>query len=342
MKLSVIIPVRDGGQDFQDVLQALAVSIRPPDELIVVDDGSTDSSADQARRYSAHVIPLPGGPHGPAIGRNRGASAARGDVLVFLDADVAVHPDTLGLIDRYMEEQPTVGALFGSYDDNPPKRGFITRYKNLQHHYVHQHGRREASTFWAGCGAIRRDLFIAMGGFDEGYARPSIEDIELGVRLYRAGQQIRLCPDVQVAHLKRWTLTRWLRADIMDRAIPWTRLILSSARMPSDLNLDARSRMSALTAWLLVACALAGLWFPWAWIGALASVFLLVFLNADLYRFFARRGGLGFAVGAFGLHTLYYLYSSLVFGVLSVWHVLQRAAGAGDIGKPSNLSSTRE
>ena len=342
MKLSVIIPVRDGGQDLSDSLQALAASVRPPDELIVVDDGSTDGSADQARRYGARIIPLPGGPHGPAVGRNRGASAAQGDVMVFLDADVAVHPDTLGLIEKHMEEQPAVGALFGSYDDNPPKRGLITRYKNLQHHYVHQHGRREASTFWAGCGAIRRDLFLAMGGFDEGYARPSIEDIELGLRLVREGQHIRLCPDVQVAHLKRWTLTRWLRADIMDRAIPWTRLILSSARMPSDLNLDARSRLSALIAWLLVACAIVGFRFPYAWMGALGSVLLLVLLNADLYRFFARRGGLGFAFGAFGLHTLYYLYSSLVFGVLSAWHVMQRAVGARNIAKTSNFSSSRD
>lgn len=342
MKLSVIIPVRNGGQDLHDTLQALAASQRSPDELIVVDDGSTDSSADLAHRYGARVLPLPDSPRGPAVGRNFGASAARGDVLVFIDADVAVHPDTLGLIAKYMEEQPAIAALFGSYDDDPPKRGLITRYKNLQHHYVHQHGQREASTFWAGCGAIRRDLFLAMGGFDESYARPSIEDIELGVRLRRAGHRIRLCPDVQVAHLKRWTLTRWLRADIVDRAIPWTRLILSSARMPSDLNLDTRSRMSALIAWLLVAFILIAFWVPWAWITALASVLLLVLLNADLYRFFVRRGGFGFAVVAFGLHTLYYLYSSLVFGALAAWHIVQKAVGAGTTVETSNLSSPRE
>ncbi|HEY6020323.1 MAG TPA: hypothetical protein VIY48_10580, partial [Candidatus Paceibacterota bacterium] len=119
-------------------------------------------------------------------------------------------------------------------------------------------------------------------------------------------------------------------------------LILSSARMPSDLNLDAKSRMSALVAWLLVAFILIAFWVPWAWITALASALLLVLLNADLYLFFFRRGGFGFAVGAFGLHTLYYLYSSLVFGALVAWYVLQRATGAVTTVETSNLSSPRE
>jgi glycosyltransferase involved in cell wall biosynthesis len=318
MKLSVIIPVRNGGADFQTCLQAITASMRAPDEIIVVDDGSTDDSANRARAFGARVDAVTGAAHGPAFARNRGAAIAQGDVLVFLDADVTAHADTLARIEKYLCDQPDVAALFGSYDDNPPKPGLIARYKNLQHHYVHHHSRREASSFWAGCGAIRRAAFNAVGGFDERYARPSIEDIELGARMKRAGYRIWLCPDVQVAHLKKWTLQSLLRADIFDRAIPWTRLILSSAQMPSDLNLDTTSRVSALAAWALLAFSTLGFIAPGLWLGALATIALLIALNFDLYRFFARRGGIVFALGAFGLHTLYFLYSSFVFGSLLI------------------------
>jgi GT2 family glycosyltransferase len=324
VKLSVVIPVHNGGDSLRRCLAALATSGRPPDEVVVADDASTDESAAVAGSLGAQVISLPDGPRGPAVARNRGAALAGGDVLVFVDADVAVHPGTLARIERYLTEQPEIAALFGSYDANPPARGLVTRYKNLLHHYVHQHGRREASTFWAGCGAIRRDVFIALGGFDESYDRPSIEDIDLGGRLCQAGCRVWLCPDVQVTHLKRWTLGSLLRSDIFERAIPWTRLILRQRQLSADLNLDAGSRLSALSAWAALICAAFGLWSPWLWIGALPALALLGALNAGLYRFFARQGGIGFALGAAGLHGLYLVYSSLTFALVAGWTHLAR------------------
>jgi GT2 family glycosyltransferase len=328
--LSVIIPVHNGGDDLRRCLDALAASTRPPDEVIVVDDASSDGSGDLARHRGARVVRLDGSPHGPAFARNRGTETAQGDILVFCDADVAVHAHTLARVERYLVEHPEIAALFGSYDDTPPARGLVTRYKNLLHHYVHQHGRREASTFWAGCGAIRCEVFAALGGFDEGYTRPSIEDIELGARLRHAGYRVWLCPDVQVAHLKRWTFASLLRSDIFDRAIPWTRLILRDACLLTDLNLDTRSRLSALAAWAAVAFLVLGFWSPWAWIGMLLGMVALGVLNADLYRFLARQGGMGFAVGAVGLHILYFLYSSLAFALIAgpAWLARHRLAPA--------------
>jgi glycosyltransferase involved in cell wall biosynthesis len=325
MILSVIIPVHNGGADFRLCLQALAASTRTPDELIVVDDSSSDASAATARGYGAQVLCLAQGPVGPAAARNYGATAAVGEILVFIDADVTVHTDTLQLIETYLAGQPGVAALFGSYDAAPPKPGLISRYKNLQHYHTHQHGRRESSTFWAGCGAIRRSAFLAVAGFSEAYARPSIEDIELGVRLCGAGYHIWLCPDVQVAHQKQWTLRSWLRADIRDRAVPWTRLILSGAHLPTDMGFGAKSRVSAIAAWALMTCLVLGLWHPPIWWAASFMIGLLFTLNYNLYRLFARQEGLGFALGAFWLHTVFYLYSSLVYGSLVIWHGLRRA-----------------
>ncbi len=324
MKLSVIVPVHNGGEGLRCCLEAVARSSRPPDEVIVVDDASTDASAALATSLGARVLPLPGPPLGPARARNRGAAAARGDILVFLDADVVVHGGTLERMEKCFSEHPEIDALFGSYDANPPAPGLVSRYKNLMHHYVHQHGREEASTFWAGCGAIQRHIFTAMGGFDESYARPSIEDIELGCRLRQAGHRIRLCPEVQATHLKKWSFVSLLSTDIFNRAVPWTHLILRHRSLPADLNLDPRGRQSALSAWAAVLFVALVFWSSHAWLGLLVAVAVLGILNFDLYRFFARHGGVGFTLGAVGLHILYLIYSSLTFVLVAVLEGLAR------------------
>ena len=325
MRISVVIPVHNGGDGLRRCLEALAASSRPPDEIIVVDDGSTDGSGELARQQGARVIRLDDQPHGPAFARNRGAEIAQGDVIVFIDADVAVHPGTLARMATCLTEEPDIAALFGSYDAEPPARGLVTRYKNLLHHYVHQHSQREASTFWSGCGAIRREVFSDVGGFDESFACASVEDIELGGRLRRGGRRVWLCPDVQVTHLKRWTFASLVRTDIFDRAIPWTRLILRQSHLPADLNLDVSSRLSAAIAWATVAFLVLGFWWPWMGVGAALALAIVGTLNAGLYRFFVRQGGLGFALGAAALHLLYLLYSSLTFALIALLQWLKRA-----------------
>jgi GT2 family glycosyltransferase len=318
MRLSVIIPVHNGGKGFQQCLEALASSIRVPDEIIVVDDASGDGSAATAVAKGVRVITLEGNPRGPAFARNRGAQEALGALLVFHDADVALHYDTIACIERYFLTYPDIAAVFGSYDDTPPERSIVSLYKNLQHHYVHQHARREASTFWAGCGAIRRDIFQSIGGFSEQYARPSIEDIELGRRLSHAGYLIWLCPDIQVSHLKRWTFIGWIKSDIFDRAVPWSRIILREAHLPDDLNLDWRNRLSAGAAWIGIFCSILGYFVPWIWVVSLFYLAVIAAINLDMYRFFARKGGIYFAIAAIFFHFLYFLYSSATFAIVAV------------------------
>ena len=315
MRLSVIVPAHDGGDHLCSCLQGLRESSRAPDQLVVVDDASTDGSGALAEELGAQVVYLGGRPRGPAAARNRGTEVADGDVLVFIDADVVVHTDTLGGIERCLADHPDVAALFGSYDDDPPGRSPVSRYKNLLHHYVHQHGNREASTFWAGCGAIRRKVFTELGGFDERYSRPCIEDIELGARLRRSGYTVWLCPDIQVTHLKHWTLTSLLRADILNRAIPWTQLMMRERHVPADLNLGLGSRLSAVLAWGVVVSVATGFWDARLWLVGTLLLLGVAILNRRLYSFFAVRGGRLFAVGAAGFHLLYLLYSSAAFGV---------------------------
>jgi GT2 family glycosyltransferase len=319
MSIAVIMPVYNGARFLDRSLTAIRQSERAPDELIVVDDGSTDDSAAIAARHGARVIRLDDGPFGPAVARNAGGLATHADVLMFVDADVVVHADALGRIERWFTENASIGAVFGSYDDNPSDQGMVSRYKNLLNHYVHQNAHREATTFWAGCGAVRRPVFAAFGGFDERYRVSSIEDIELGARLSRAGVSIWSCPDVLCTHLKRWTFAGLIQCDLFRRAVPWSLLIGSSGSVPDDLNLRWESRLGAAAAWLLVVVLSLGLLtgHHWLWSGAGVPVVALAVCNAGLFRFYNRRAGLWFCLAAFGLHVCYLLYSSFTFVIVA-------------------------
>lgn len=251
LSISVVMPVFNGGPDLEKCLSAIAASSRPVFECILVDDGSTDGMVTAAaERHGARVIRLQQ-QSGPGIARNHGAREARGDILVFVDADVLLHPDALAIAASALEKDPGLSAVFGSYDDQPGHASFLSQYRNLFHHWMHQTGNEEASTFWAGCGAIRREVFIDMGGFSPEYGRPSIEDIELGTRLRRAGHRIRLEKTMFGKHMKHWRFGNLISTDIFRRGVPWMELVLRERRAPSDLNLGLSSRIATFLAGLL-------------------------------------------------------------------------------------------
>jgi GT2 family glycosyltransferase len=227
--ISVIIPVHNGGENFRRCLSSIAEAIPPPDEIIAVLDGDTDVSRRLAESFGARAVKLPV-PEGPARARNLGAYASQHEILFFIDSDVAICPDAVGQIVAAFRNDPSLAAVFGSYDDEPGATNFLSQYKNLLHHYVHQKGREDASTFWGACGAIRREIFLAVDGFDERYRYPSIEDIEMGYRLKQAGLRIRLLKSLQVKHLKSWDLVSLVKSDVFHRALPWTELILRDRR----------------------------------------------------------------------------------------------------------------
>jgi GT2 family glycosyltransferase len=332
--LTVVIPVYNGGPQLERCLDALLASDFSDYEIVVVDDGSTDDSASLARARGVPVLQH-GARSGPAAARNLGASHARGSIVLFLDADVVVRRDTLARLSAHFRALG-VAAVFGSYDDAPEAVGFVSQYKNLQHHFVHQQSSAMAETFWAGCGAIRRKAFAAVGGFDERkYRRPSIEDIELGYRLRRKDFKIVLDQELQVTHLKRWTFRSLLRTDIFNRALPWSRLILENEGMIKDLNLRVRDRACAALTGLAVAALMLS-YFSIAFLplmlAALACVFLL---NRRFFGFLkARRGG-WFALRSFPLLALYYFYSGTVFALCYCAHIVRKVFGGTRLGQPS-------
>lgn len=291
-------------------MQALARLDPMPVQLIVVADVEP-APDDLAALPAGALVVRVAHASGPAVARNAGAAAATADCLLFVDSDVVVPPDTVGRVAVEFGRFGDVAAIFGSYDCNPGDPGFLSQYRNLMHHFVHQRSSERAGTFWAGLGAIRAEVFRSVGGFDPAYRKPSIEDIELGCRIRDSGREIRLVKTLQGRHLKRWTAWGMLRTDLMRRGIPWMRLILARGSAPADLNLDWASRWSTVLAWgSLLSLPLAARGLIWG-LPACAAFAVLVFLNLPFYRFLARHRGIGFAVRSVPWHFVHYLQCGL-------------------------------
>jgi GT2 family glycosyltransferase len=323
--ISVVVPMHQAAAYLDRVLPPLvrALEERRVAEVIVVDDGSTDGGPDRGREAGLTLLST-GGRKGPACARNVGARAATGEVVLFLDSDVVMHDDVPERVAAAFAPRPDVVAVFGAYDDRPAAPGAVSRYRNLLHHYVHATHAGEAATFWAGCGAVRRDRFLAAGGFDEErYAQPSVEDIELGYRLRRGGGRIVLAPEIQGTHLKRWTFPSMLRTDVLRRALPWGRLLQHPENAGAVLNVSNAERLKALVAGaFFLALALSPLHGPFLGVAA-GLLFVAVLVNWPFYALVARRAGLVTALAALFLHQLYYVYGAATY----VWCVLESKLG---------------
>jgi len=292
--LSVVIPATDGRVTLERAVSAVQRASSGPEELIVVD---------RPTRL------------GPAAARNLGVREAVGDVLVFIDADVEVHEDVFVRIRSAFDRDTDLAAMFGSYDDDPGPVGIVSDFRNLLHHHVHHQSAGIAATFWAGLGAIRRDVFLELGGFDESRDEArlpfaSIEDIELGMRLHSRGGRILLDPAVQGKHLKEWTLVSMTETDLLRRGVPWLRLVLDNRAGRSTLNLGWSHRIATAASVLL----LAGLMRRKFWLVG-GTLTLVIVLDRRFYALLLRRRGARALAAGVPLHVLHRLTSAAVVPV---------------------------
>lgn len=296
--LSVVVPATDSPPTLARCLAALAAAADGSDEVLVIRE--------------------PAG-SGFAAARRKGASAAQGDLIAFVDSDVLVHHDALTRLRAAFVEDPHLAAVFGSYDDSPEAPDVVSRFRNLLHHYVHQSSPGGIGSFWGGLGAVRREAFEAVGGFDP--AEKWLDDVDLGMRLTAAGFRVELRPDIQGMHLKHWTLASMVWTDFARRGVPWVELLLRHrATPPRQLNLAWRHRATAV-ATVLAVLAL-GARRPQAVLAALTAI---VVLNGRFYALLVRREGPARAAAGVGLHAIHHLASTAAIVVGGAVYALRRS-----------------
>ena len=208
--ISVIIPAYNAGDTLGGCLAALEAQslTRNQYEIIVVDDGSTDRTAEIARRYDVRLVRQPNA--GPAAARNRGAQAARGEILLFTDADCEPAPDWIERMLAPFRDPEVAGAkgVYRTRQRKPVARFVQLEYEDKYARMSHQERIDFVDTYSA---AYRRDVFLANGGFDPLFPTASVEDQEFSFRLARKGYRLAFVPQAVVYHRHDTTLGEYWR-----------------------------------------------------------------------------------------------------------------------------------
>ena len=272
--LSVVIPCLDAAATLPAQLAALAAQQHAGEwEVIVADNGSRDGSRAVAESFREHLPSLrvvdAGDRPGQAHARNAGAAAAKGDALLFVDADDEVAPGWLAAMAAALAEHPFVACRYDNETLNPewvrethlnPQRDGVTVY-DYPPYLPHAGG--------GGLG-IRRSLHESVGGFDE--TLPALEDTDYCWRVQRAGHGLAFAPDavVRIRHRldlrslfrQGWRFGRWNvamykryrplgmpRLGVTPGLLRWAKLLLVTPLML--LTRRGRARWTWLMGWRL-------------------------------------------------------------------------------------------
>ncbi len=319
--LSIVIPHYHAPEKLARLLASIGKSKHaPPYEVIIVDDGSTTTFTHPAlpagrQLTKPHVIRLLKN-HGPAVARNRGVDAARGMFIVFLDCDVEVFPDTLAQIAKIYKDDPDVVALTGVWVKEQKTRAFFPNFKALRDwsYWIHE---RDASGYYflfsTRIASIKKAVFQRLGGFDETYPAPLVEDIELTYRIARR-YAIIFAPKVRVRHEFEgfWPVAK----KYFWRTYYWTKLY-SERKKFDPVATTVRESLTAITGvGALGAIVLGMLTFFVIPVPLIRVVFLLtgIFLMAihiwflrTFLSFVYREKGFAFALKSLGTGLVLYM-----------------------------------
>lgn len=201
-KVSVIIPTYNSEDSIADCLSAVFSSDFKDFEVIVVDDGSKDSTLEIAKRFPVEVVRHDKN-RGAAISRNNGVEKARSDILLFVDSDVFINKDVIKKVWNFFNEKKDIDAIACTLSCKYRAETFGSKFITLRTCYYYRWKNKEIyrdyTSFQSECGAIRKDVFKKLGGFDPHFKGVGMEEYEFGHRLSNIYKNIIL-RDVQFEH----------------------------------------------------------------------------------------------------------------------------------------------
>jgi glycosyltransferase involved in cell wall biosynthesis len=211
MNISVVIPARNDLGNLRKCIDYIEASEIKPSEIIVVDDASDSDLKDRFQDRNVSFVKLDK-QSGPARARNVGVETATGDVILFIDTDVFIHKDTIGIINNEFANNGE-NAVVGVFDDFSGYKSFFGDYKNLWMKYSYEVIPERAPLFYTSLAAIRKEVFVKTGGFNENYNRPSTEDTAYGNILWNNDIRPLIKPEVKAVHNKEYSLYGILKTD---------------------------------------------------------------------------------------------------------------------------------
>ncbi|MDD4899391.1 MAG: glycosyltransferase [Candidatus Omnitrophica bacterium] len=218
--LSIIISVYNRAKDNEigRCLEAIRLSTYHDYELIVIDANSQDETVTIARKYADKVIELDQR-CGRTTAHNVGIKEAKGDILVFTDSDNIVRQDTLSRINDFFMRHPEADAVVGLVSKEHPNPDFFSQYKNLYMHYRLSKLPSRITFLQGDINAVKAKAAVVIC---EGVIT---DDTERGQRIFLSGKQIFFLKDLEVVHLKKYSLVSFV---INDFQIPfdWAKIFV--------------------------------------------------------------------------------------------------------------------
>ncbi len=319
--VSVIIPIYNAQDTLALCLDRLYQSDYPNFEIILVDDCSSDSSAEIAQKYPANLVRLTQN-QGAAAARNQGVQKAKGTILLFMDSDILVEEDSLTLVAEDLGDKGIAGVV-GLLSPKLMFTNFSSNYKNLYMHYTYSILPQSVSVFYTSFAAIRKEVFEACGGFDEKYRQATIEDIEVGERITSRGHKLILDKRLQVEHVRHYFFDELLKTGFK-RAFGIMKIMLrkkfsseeKAGYQTSPFGYRAGIGISffiflALLGWV-VKCDLSHL------VGAALLYLLLFLLNIDFLLYLRQEKGFKFYLQSCGAIVL----DMFSHGLGAVWGII--------------------
>ena len=313
--VSVVIPLYNGADCITPVLEALNESTFRDFEAVVINDCSTDNSLKVleglSKRFPFHLINFDKN-MGVSKARNAGVREARGEIILFIDADCIVLPNT---IDNSINELLRGDSICvgGAYTREPWDKDFFSIFQSLYIHHVET--KVEHPDYIAThCLAIRKSTFEEFGGFIEdsfiGH-QASVEDVELCHRMLKAGHQLTRSPDIQVQHMFRFNLARSVR-NAIKKSKYWTMYSLKNRDVTKDsgaasYELKANVGTQVINLGLLVVLAVTRVW--WLIIPVAILYIINVAVSYRLLSLIKRERGLWFLTRAMAYYQLVYPYA---------------------------------
>ena len=313
MKVSIIIPMYNAEKTISSCLDSVKSSNYEDLEVIIVDDNSSDSSLELAKKYSFKIVSLEGN-KGPAFARNTGADHAVGDILFFLDSDGVIANDTITkVVDTFIQHPDTQGVV-GLYALEPLNNGIFPLYDSLRKYYEWKYfPSGEYSSFSTNGGAIKRETFMDLKGFRSAYKKADVEDFEFGYRLTEKNK-VYYNNDIEISH---YAPTFKEYKKFFKRIVYWVRLFLKRKKF-DNIKTTRSEASNFLIGFGIIIFFIIGIFIPYVLIISLILLIYHFIVDFRFYRFVSSCKGHKMAFYSFFIT----LYLSSIIGLATSFSIL--------------------